>query len=600
MKTLIKSFFLFLTLAIFSAPAAVLASEAWGPPATIVTTSGTADDFDLGVDAAGNTIAVYADDGDVYYLTKPFGGSWSAPAIIAGSSDVFDISLTVDPAGNAVLVALDFTNGVLAATLPFGGSWSAYSTISFATTTSDVQVGSDPAGNAVAVWYDSFTGFVTGATLPFGGSWTAAVQISTVANDFQSVIALSVDVNGNAVVVWNDAGQTDLVTSTLPFGGSWSAPIALATGNSFVRDIHTGIDDAGITTVVWTAFDGSNTLLYSANLPLSGAWGSQVQVSASGLSVDGGIDVAVDGAGNATTVWGSDSTNVLSAVKPFGGSWAAPVLVEVANAFNVNLAHNPSDGTVVAIWGVLNDVRSAQLPLGGAWGTVTDVDSSVSGEALPLVVMDPSGNATGIWNQADSKGGFIDFRSAETLLTLPYITDMTPVFGPTAGGTVVTITGINFTGATQVFFGLTPAASFIVNSDNSITAVSPPHPAGPVDVTIVTPAGTSPITLAGVFTFIPPGEGVLPPASFSGKRGGDRFLTQTDYFNRLVWTASPSIGIAVYRIYRNGSLLVTIPADDLLEYIDHNRSKYGQDTYAITAVNGLDEESTALVITLPN
>jgi len=38
----------------------------------------------------------------------------------------------------------------------------------------------------------------------------------------------------------------------------------------------------------------------------------------------------------------------------------------------------------------------------------------------------------------------------------------------------VTITGARFTDATAVTFGATPAASFTVDSDTQITAVSPP------------------------------------------------------------------------------------------------------------------------------
>jgi hypothetical protein len=39
----------------------------------------------------------------------------------------------------------------------------------------------------------------------------------------------------------------------------------------------------------------------------------------------------------------------------------------------------------------------------------------------------------------------------------------------------VTITGTNFTGATAVRFGAINAASFTVDSDTQITAVSPPQ-----------------------------------------------------------------------------------------------------------------------------
>jgi hypothetical protein len=65
-----------------------------------------------------------------------------------------------------------------------------------------------------------------------------------------------------------------------------------------------------------------------------------------------------------------------------------------------------------------------------------------------------------------------------------------PPGGPSAGGTWVTITGNGFTGATAVRFGETAAAPFVVISDGQLRVLTPAHPAGVVDVTVVTGAGT--------------------------------------------------------------------------------------------------------------
>jgi hypothetical protein len=84
------------------------------------------------------------------------------------------------------------------------------------------------------------------------------------------------------------------------------------------------------------------------------------------------------------------------------------------------------------------------------------------------------------------------------------------------GGTPVTITGTGFTGASAVTFGATAATSFTVNSDTSITAVSPPgvpgYPTGLVTVAVTTPAGTSEHKIAGVgeFAYDPTITGIEP------------------------------------------------------------------------------------------
>jgi Carboxypeptidase regulatory-like domain/IPT/TIG domain len=104
------------------------------------------------------------------------------------------------------------------------------------------------------------------------------------------------------------------------------------------------------------------------------------------------------------------------------------------------------------------------------------------------------------------------------------ISAVSPSTGPTAGGTSVTITGINFTGVTSVSFGSTPAASFTVNSPISISAISPAHPAGTVDTTVTGPSGPSAVVAADQFTFVSPAlpdfSLALSPASQSVAAGG--------------------------------------------------------------------------------
>src|ERR1019366_5489098 len=80
----------------------------------------------------------------------------------------------------------------------------------------------------------------------------------------------------------------------------------------------------------------------------------------------------------------------------------------------------------------------------------------------------------------------------DSLLTdAPVVTGVSPTSGPTAGGTSVTVTGTNFTGATAVKFGTTSATTFTVNSATSITATAPAGAAGTVDVTVTATGGTS-------------------------------------------------------------------------------------------------------------
>lgn len=83
----------------------------------------------------------------------------------------------------------------------------------------------------------------------------------------------------------------------------------------------------------------------------------------------------------------------------------------------------------------------------------------------------------------------------------PTVTSILPRSGTTAGGDTVTISGSSLGGASVVQFGATTAASYVVNSTSLITAVTPAHTAGVVDVTVTTPSGTSATSGADQFSF---------------------------------------------------------------------------------------------------
>lgn len=78
---------------------------------------------------------------------------------------------------------------------------------------------------------------------------------------------------------------------------------------------------------------------------------------------------------------------------------------------------------------------------------------------------------------------------------VPTAVSLAPPSGPVAGGTTVTVTGSGFVpGATSVTIGgITVAADqvSVVADGTSLSFSTPPHPAGPVDVTVTTRGGTT-------------------------------------------------------------------------------------------------------------
>ena len=112
-----------------------------------------------------------------------------------------------------------------------------------------------------------------------------------------------------------------------------------------------------------------------------------------------------------------------------------------------------------------------------------------------------------------------------TLYPAPTVTGISPATGSSLGGTIVTITGSSFTGATGVSFGGIPNTTPItVNSDSSITASTPPTTgAGYVDVKVTAFGGTSAANPpADYFGYLPVISGISPA---SGPTSGGNSVT---------------------------------------------------------------------------
>jgi len=83
----------------------------------------------------------------------------------------------------------------------------------------------------------------------------------------------------------------------------------------------------------------------------------------------------------------------------------------------------------------------------------------------------------------------------------PTLSRITPNTGPAAGGTPVTITGTNFVNGATVTIGGNQATSVVVVNSTTITAQTPAHNVGPVNVEIANPDEQRGV-LANGFTYI--------------------------------------------------------------------------------------------------
>lgn len=114
------------------------------------------------------------------------------------------------------------------------------------------------------------------------------------------------------------------------------------------------------------------------------------------------------------------------------------------------------------------------------------------------------------------------------------ISAVNPSSGPASGGTGVTLTGSGFTGATSLTFGGTPATSLNVVNSTTVTAVTPAHATGAVDVVITTPSGSW--TKTNGFTY-------LTTAVGQSAYGGKIACLNGGLNNLIAATADNSAGI---------------------------------------------------------
>ncbi len=145
----------------------------------------------------------------------------------------------------------------------------------------------------------------------------------------------------------------------------------------------------------------------------------------------------------------------------------------------------------------------------------------------------------------------------------PSVTSLGTSTGTTAGGTVVAINGSGFTGADDVFFGSVPAASFTVNSDSLITAVSPPEASGTVDVTVDTPTGTSLVSSGDHFTVTNATAPSISGLSItSGTTAGGVVTTISgSNFTGATGVSFGSVPADDFTVLADGSIVATAPAE---------------------------------------
>lgn len=292
----------------------------------------------------------------------------------------------------------------------------------------------------------------------------------------------------------------------------------------------TGTNLSNVTSVTFGGTAGTNLNVVSA---------TEVSVTTPAATAAGMVDVVVSDGSN------PDAT----ATNGFTYTVPDPTITMINPSMGV-----VTGGTSVTITGTeLTGVTS--VTFGGTAGTNMMVVSDTE-----ITVDTPAGNA-GMVDVVITDGTSPDTATNgfEYILPTPSITSIAPTSGTESGGTVVTITGTGFTGATSATFGGTAGTSFTVVSDTEIT-VSTPAGTGMVDV-VVSNGSTADGTLANGYTYTTPTPVIasLTPTMGSVSGGTVVVITGTDLTNVTSVTFGGTAGTSM-TVDSATQITVTTPA----------------------------------------
>jgi YVTN family beta-propeller protein len=215
-----------------------------------------------------------------------------------------------------------------------------------------------------------------------------------------------------------------------------------------------------------------------------------------------GRRVYISNQGSGTLSVIDTATNTVSATIPVGTN---PIGVAVLPDGSRAYVANNADGTVNVIDTATDSVVGAPIavatnPAGVAsspdgsriWvvnygsNSVSVIDTATN----TVIVTFPVGAAPSrVALTPNGLSSYVSDNGANTVSVITALRAVSPNQGPTGGGTVVTITGVNLAGAGAVHFGSLPA-TIIGDIPDQVTVISPAG-AGTVDITVTTPGGTS-------------------------------------------------------------------------------------------------------------
>jgi hypothetical protein len=459
---------------------------------TATSPAGSAGTVDVTVTGSGGTSATSSADQFTYVPAPTVASVAPSSGPTAGGTSV---TITGSNLGGAT--AVKFGTTTASVTNDVAGSITATSPAESAGTV-DVTV-TTPGGTSATSSNDQFT-YVAAPTVtgvsPSAGPLAGGTSVTITGTNLSS--ATAVKFGTTIASVTNDVAGSITATSPAESAGTVDVTVTTAGGTS--------------------ATSTNDQFTYEAAPTVTG-------VSPSAGPLAGGTSVTITGTGLAGATAVKFGTTTASVTNDSAGSITATSPAESAGTVDITVTTpggtsttSSADQFTYTTGPTVSGVVPNDGPLAGST-SVTISGSNLSGatavkfgsttasitndSAGSITATSPAESAGTVDITVTTPGGTSPTSSADqfTYVAAPTVTNVTPNSGNIAGGTSVTITGTNLSGATAVKFGTT-IASVTNDVAGSITATAPAGSEGTVDVTVTTPGGTSATSSADDFSYL--------------------------------------------------------------------------------------------------
>jgi len=467
--------------------------------------------------------------------------------------------------------------------------------------------------------------------------WSSAVQISSgVSSVNPSGPYLSINTNSVALVGWLDGplsvAQTLSSSQWFPKSLSWTSPeFIYSNSDPGVFPVFPVIGEdifenqfAGFSILDSITFEGISINL-SKRLPQDNAWPALISQSINSYIENGKF--SIDCLGNVTsdlalTPTGASPFNItITNFSKTSSSWLPQITIAQDNSVQSTLTSSAKLNIGYYVW--KTNIPSIQLQT-VSYNFLTNTYSTISTIPIPASTIEILGIDIGI----DSEGNMIviygtlfvggtalystTLLSGETTWSDPLLIGGTPSSTTTLSplGTAIDRASevkVDSFGNTVALWGITIGGSPSIQVSSKALGedwlpTETLSSSGLLPAIALSDQGTAVATWVDTLTSYVMGSRNLflftlaPPSNFLGQIVKNEFLTESNYFLEMCWFSSLAPNIVDYKIYKNGNLIATIPANCPTKFLHLLNCKNTKGTYTLiaTASNGNTSAPIAL------